>query len=55
MVQIASVFVALAATIVGTQAAFTKACNAPYDVCGWTLTNAEFGRFSQSNFFARDT
>jgi hypothetical protein len=44
MVRFTSVIMALAATITGTQAAFKKACIAPYDVCGWTLTNGEFGR-----------
>lgn len=39
MVRITSVVVALAATITGTQAAFKQACTAPYDVCGWTLTD----------------
>jgi hypothetical protein len=43
MVRFTSVIMALAATITGTQAAFKKACIAPYDVCGWTLTNGEFG------------
>lgn len=43
MVKFTSVAVALAATITGTSAAFTKACNFPYDVCGWTLANQEFG------------
>ncbi|KAK4141719.1 uncharacterized protein C8A04DRAFT_30708 [Dichotomopilus funicola] len=37
-----TVAVALAA-ITGTQATFTKPCNFPYDVCGFTLANQEFG------------
>ena len=45
MVKFASVAVALAATITGTSAAFTKACNFPYDVCGWSLANQEYGMF----------
>jgi hypothetical protein len=43
MVKFTSVAVALAATITGASADFVKACNFPYDVCGWTLTNQEFG------------
>ncbi|KAK3989631.1 hypothetical protein QBC44DRAFT_308426 [Cladorrhinum sp. PSN332] len=33
---------AIAAAITGTEA-FKKACNAPYDVCGWTLVDETFG------------
>ncbi|KAK4032673.1 hypothetical protein C8A01DRAFT_50586 [Parachaetomium inaequale] len=54
MVKFTSVVVALAATITGAQAAFTKACNAPYDVCGWTLTNTEFG-YDQATLAAAAT
>ncbi|KAH6848070.1 hypothetical protein B0I37DRAFT_156661 [Chaetomium sp. MPI-CAGE-AT-0009] len=43
MVKFTSVTLALAATITGASAAFTKPCNFPYDVCGWTLANQEFG------------
>ncbi|GAB1312662.1 hypothetical protein MFIFM68171_02872 [Madurella fahalii] len=38
----ASTIIAIAATITGAQAQFAKPCNAPYDVCGWTLVNQEF-------------
>ncbi|KXX83207.1 hypothetical protein MMYC01_200201 [Madurella mycetomatis] len=38
----ASTIIAIAATITGAQAQFVNPCNAPYDVCGWTLTNEEF-------------
>lgn len=34
---------ALAAAITGASASFKKACNAPYDVCGWTLADGNFG------------
>jgi hypothetical protein len=46
MVKFTSVAVALAVTITGTSAAFTKPCNFPYDVCGWTLANQEYGMSS---------
>ncbi len=44
----------MAAAISVPQGAFTKACDAPYDVCDWTLINAEFSRFSffSLSFFA---
>lgn len=48
MVKFTSAIVALAATTVSAQADFLKPCNAPYDVCGWTLLNAEFGRISHA-------
>jgi hypothetical protein len=44
MVKFTSAIVALAATTVSAQADFLNPCNAPYDVCGWTLLNADFGR-----------
>ena len=38
----------VAAAVTGAQAQrapFSKPCNAPYDVCGWTLANGEFSKF----------
>ncbi|KAK4120332.1 hypothetical protein N657DRAFT_649101 [Parathielavia appendiculata] len=43
MVKFSSIAVALAATITGAQAAFKRPCVSPYDVCGWTLLNSDFG------------
>jgi hypothetical protein len=43
MVKITSAILALAATTVNAQADFLNPCTAPYDVCGWTLLNADFG------------
>ncbi|KAK0721764.1 hypothetical protein B0T26DRAFT_749249 [Lasiosphaeria miniovina] len=43
MVNIANIAIAVMAAAVTTEATFTKACNQPYDVCGWTLTSGKFG------------
>lgn len=42
-----TVFASLAAlaTAVSATQNFKKACVAPYDICGWTLTNDEFGAY----------
>lgn len=40
---------ALAIAATGASAAFTTPCNAPYDVCGWTLTSGQFSMFLTSN------
>ncbi|KAK4163781.1 hypothetical protein QBC43DRAFT_335191 [Cladorrhinum sp. PSN259] len=34
---------AIAGAITGAEAAFKTACNAPYDVCGWSLADGTFG------------
>ncbi|KAK3370792.1 hypothetical protein B0T24DRAFT_627051 [Lasiosphaeria ovina] len=43
MVKLANIAIAIVAAIAGTEATFTQACNAPYDVCGWILTNGVYG------------
>lgn len=47
----ASAIVAIAAAAMGAHAqGFKQACNAPYDVCGWTLIDGEHGKFAISPF-----
>ncbi|KAL1842458.1 hypothetical protein VTJ49DRAFT_5195 [Mycothermus thermophilus] len=42
MVKFTTILAAVAATMTGVNA-FDKPCNAPYDFCGWMLSNSEFG------------
>jgi len=49
MAKFTPIILGLAATITGVQAGFKKPCYAPYDTCGWSLVNAEFGRFPRGS------